>query len=71
MHDQCMNKHSWEKVYKIHNQLLKHDKHEKLWLSLKFGTHWSPKQQQNAIWAFYQTHRVHTLHIYVKQCMNI
>ena len=66
MHDQCINKHSRGKVYKTHNQLLKHDKHEKLWLSPKFGTHRSPIQQQNVIWAFYQTHKVHTLHMYVK-----
>ena len=31
----------------------------------------SPKQWENVIWAFYQTLRVHTLHMYVKQCMNI
>ena len=37
----------------------------------KIGTHRSPKQQENANWTFYQTIRVHTLHIYVKQCMNI
>ena len=37
----------------------------------KIGTHQSPKQRENAIWAFYQTLRVHTLHMYVKQCMNI
>ena len=28
-------------------------------------------KQQNTIWTFYQTHRVHTLYRYVKQCMNI
>ena len=34
-------------------------------------THWSSKQWENVVLAFYQTHRVHTLHMYVKQCMNI
>ena len=37
----------------------------------KIGTHRSLKQQENVIWTFYQTLRVHTLHMYVKQCMNI
>ena len=29
------------------------------------------KSEKNIIEAFYQTLRVHTLHMYVKQCMNI
>ena len=29
------------------------------------------KSEKNTIEAFYQTFRVHTLHMYVKQCMNI
>ena len=31
----------------------------------------SPKQRENVIWTFYQTLRAHTLHMYVRQCMNI
>ena len=71
MHDQCMNKHSWGKVYKTHHHWYKHDNMNNYGDSKKFGTHWSPKQWENVIWAFYQTLGVHTLHMYVKQCMNI
>ena len=39
--------------------------------SPKIGTHWSPKEWKNIIKAFYQTLKMHTLYMYVKQCMNI
>ena len=29
------------------------------------------KQRENVIWVFYQTLKVYTLHMYVKQRMNI
>ena len=54
MHVQGMAKHIWVKVCKTHNQWSEHDKQVQSWKSPKFGTHWSPKQYQNAIWAFYQ-----------------
>ena len=44
------------------------------WWSPKIGTHWSKKEwkkKKNTTETFYQTLRVHTLHMYVKQCMNI
>ena len=71
VHVRCMTNAWAGKMYKTHNQWSKHDKHEHLWWSPKFGTHWSLKQRENVIWAFYQIFRVHTLHMYVKQCINI
>ena len=62
MHDLGMIEHAWGKVCNTHIKSLKHVKNVKTWYSPKCGTHQSPKQQQNAIWAFHQTHSVHTNH---------
>ena len=44
------------KVCKTHTQGSKHVKQVQSRVNLKIGTHLSPKQLKNAIWAFCQTH---------------
>ena len=51
--------------------MIKNDKHEYYGDTQKLVLIRVQKSEKNTIDAFYQTHRVHTLHMYVKQCMNI
>ena len=51
--------------------MIKNDKHEYYGDTQKLVLIRVQKSEKNTIDAFYQTLRVHTLHMYVKQCMNI
>ena len=71
MHDQCMSKHSWGKVCKHITNDQNMINMNNYGNSQKFLLIGVQKSEKNSIETFYQTLRVHTLHMYDKQCMNI